>query len=151
MTLLKHWKAALIILICSGCGASHHLKKSEKHLAIAIAKGATVEQNTDTIYVDQVIEVPVIMADTVVKLTTDTIRVTKNGIETKILIRDKKVYIKQVVHAPPITVRRTIVVNHSKTIKAGKSIWELIQAFIMGVVIGGAGVYLFGFFRDRRK
>jgi len=125
------------VVILSGCGPANLLKRSQELERRAIAKGAIVTHKTDTIFQEVQIQVPVIKMDTVVKLTTDTIRVKQNGIDTKIVIRDKKVYIKQVVHPPPITVRRTIYVNNTKTIKTGKTGFEYWSAAI--------GMLIFGF------
>jgi len=132
-----------LIAILSSCGPAALLKRSQELERRAIAKGAIVTNKVDSVFQDVVVEVPVIMMDTVVSLQHDTITFTKNNIETKILVRDKKIYINQVVSPKPIIVRQTVYITKTKTIKAGKTNFEywsfgigfLIFGFVLGAIL----------------
>lgn len=124
----------IILLILSSCSASNQLKRANKLISKAEAKGAT--WSIDTVF--QTIEIvrESIKLDTVVDYTTDTIVVTKDKLITKVLIneKEKKVYIES--KLPADTVVKVVTHTVTKTITAGKNniLW-IVLAVIAGVVV----------------
>lgn len=131
-----------ILVLMSGCGATYHLRKSKEHELKAIALGAIVRP--DTVYKEIKVLVPEIRFDTLVQKVNfkDTIFVTNDSIITKVKVDVVRhtVFVQSKAPTRTITIKQPIAVT--RTIKAGKSIWELIQAFIAGVAIGVMGYAL---------
>ncbi len=117
----------VILLSCQGCGAPFHLKRAKYHENKAIALGAKVEEKTDTVFKYVNVPVPEIKVDTVFAVTNDTITFTKDSIQYKILIRDKKVYFHVQSKPKYFRVKQTIFVNKTKTISSGYTTFDIIK------------------------
>jgi len=115
------------VVIFSGCGASHHLKRAKFHIAKAEALGASIEVKSDTIVQFKDVPFPVVKFDTVFNVSHDTVRFTKDSIEYKVLVRNNKVYIHSQSKPRYFRVKETVYVNKTTTIKAGFTAWDIIK------------------------
>lgn len=125
-------------MILSGCGPNFYLKKSERNLKKAIAKGASV--TADTIYIENQVFVPEVKTDTVFgSQEGDTVVIEKDRLKIKYVnLPGEKVYIEGECESDTIYVKTPVAVTN--TIKAGKSIWNYTHwfaiLFFFGVFCG---------------
>lgn len=124
----------IILFTLSSCGASYHLKQSERHLRKAIEKGAEVAD--DTVYVTKEIIIPEVKLDTVFKAQQkDTVFLTKDKLKIKyVKLPGDSVFIQG--ECEPDTVKIEIPVEINREISAGYSIWKLIMFSLIALVIG---------------
>jgi len=131
----------LIIVLGTSCSPSNQLRRAERLIRKAEAKGAQWSNVsvTDTVWRVDTVRITGGRFDTLVKYSTDTITVTKDKVVTKIKITPgKTVYVetkcpdKVVIKRVPYTVTKTT----TKTIKAGYSLFQIIGGIIFGIVLG---------------
>jgi len=130
--------ASLIILTAS-CGPNYHLKRSQYHKRMAIAKGAEIK--SDTVYTDRVVITP--GDSTVVTLpgaNTVTFRDTVIY-QDRIKIRVRRDTLRETIHVecPPDTVRISVPIAVHETIKCGIPWW-------IWAIIGALGAVIVAFF-----
>ena len=130
----------IIVFSLTSCGAGYHLRKAEKHLALAVAKGAEVK--ADTVFKE--IPIEKVHIDTVVhnitmeKLLRDTITITQKDVQVKIkyVPKENKVVVR--VNSKPQIKRVPVIVT--KKIMTGHSNWDMIilgwVALTIGFLIG---------------
>lgn len=128
-------------LFLASCGPANQLRRAERLIAKAEAKGALWSNVsvTDTVWRVDTIRVAGGSLDTLVKWSTDTITVTKDKIITKVKITPSKtVYIETKCPDKVITRKTvyTITKNTTKTIKAGYTLLEVIGIGIFGLLLG---------------
>jgi hypothetical protein len=147
ISLLITFILMVVLMTCQSCGPAYHLKRSKYHELKAIAKGAKVENQTDTIVKDSLIYLPATEADTLARNVNfqDTVYLDSKDVRTvvKVDVVKRTVYIHSVCKPKTITVRQKFYITKSRTISAGKTLFEYWSAFVMGIVIGviGTGVY----------
>lgn len=126
----------LIILLftLSSCGASYHLKQSERHLRKAIEKGAKVAD--DTVYITKEVIVPEVRLDSVfTSLPGDTVFLTKDKLKIKYVnLPGDSVFIEG--KCDPDTVKIEIPVVINREISAGYSVWKIIMFSLIALVLG---------------
>jgi hypothetical protein len=131
------------IILLSGCGANYHLRKAERHLATAVAKGAQVK--VDTVFKE--IQIEKVRVDTVVhnitleKLLRDTITVTQKDVQVKIkyVPKENKVQVRVNSTKPrivrvPVIVTKKIMAGHSNADMIILSCVALVFGFFTGVI-----------------
>jgi hypothetical protein len=127
-----------LALILSGCGPAFYLRKSERNLKKAIAKGAII--TADTVYIEKQIFVPEVKTDTIFESQQgDTVVIQKDRLKIKYVnLPGEKVYIEGECAADTVYIKTPVAVT--KTIKAGKSIWNYTHwfaiLFFFGCVVG---------------
>lgn len=126
----------IILIILSGCSPKWHLKQADKHMRLALAKGAV--QHVDTVLVERQVIVPELRIDTLYREVnfTDTIVVTKDNVITKVKVNtvEKDIYIKTI--CPPDTLKIDVPITVLKEIKTGLDWWWLVVAGFIGLSLG---------------
>lgn len=125
--------ASLIILTAS-CGPNYHLKRSQYHKRMAIAKGAEIK--SDTVYTDRVVITPgdsTTIFIPVTKLKDSLVTVYQDRV--KISYRTIHDTLRFHVECPPDTLKISVPIAVHETIKCGIPwwIWAIIGA--LGAVI----------------
>jgi major membrane immunogen (membrane-anchored lipoprotein) len=138
-------KYSLIVvgLLLTACSASWHVRKAEKHIAIAESKGAKwfEKVKTDTIVKDTTIFIKgESLKDTFSINGADTIFITTEKIVTKLVVdcKNKKGSIDIKCPDNIVTVPQKYYVNRTitKSLKAGYSLFDLIGAGLLGAFMG---------------
>jgi len=126
----------ILALILSSCGAANQLKRAERLIAKAEAKGA--KWSVDTVYVTKEVIVPEVKFDTVIQKVnfTDTLTIVKDNIVTKVKVNTitKEIFVST--KCPPDTIRIEVPVRIDKSIKAGYTLLQLIGMMVFGIVLG---------------
>jgi hypothetical protein len=126
----------LILITLSSCGPAHHLRKSEKHLKKAVAKGAVVKP--DTVFKTIEVITPKIKFDTVLRQVNfrDTITVEKDKVITRIKYDTVSQTIFVQTECPPDTVyvKTAAVIKNEITCPPKDNKWKWI-AIALGVAI----------------
>lgn len=144
-------KYLIILLLLSSCSANWHLKRSEKHKMLAIAKGATVSR--DTVFSDVEFFLPEDRIDTLVRVQTfrDTIRIEKDRIVWKIKVNEveKEVFVQGTVKPDTIFIRVPTIITDK--IKTGISVLTVVQWSIFSALLGALALLIFYFWKIRGK
>lgn len=134
---MGYFKYLLIIIILASCApkATRQLRRAEKLIRKAELNGANWK--TDTVFVTKEIITEKQTVDTLFKFTTDTIRITKDRIVTKIKVSPKTIYVHS--ECLPDTVKIQVPVTVTKTIEAPPCYqwikwWWLVLAFGGGIL-----------------
>lgn len=123
----------IVFALTAGCSANYHLRKAEKHIALAEAKGAKWKEDVkvDTIYRDTTIVVEGnSMDDTFGFVDHDTVTLTKEKIVTKLVIDCKAKTGSAKVECPDkiVKVPQKYYVNRriTRSIKTGLATWLVV-------------------------
>lgn len=135
----------ILCILLSSCGASYNLRRAERHIAKAVAKGAEIKD--DTVYKEITVIVPSSRAEQVITAPNwaDTVVVTKDSITVKILripgttTTPETVYIQA--ECPEKTVTKKVPIAIKRQIKAGYTLWDMI---ILALVCLAVGYFLIG-------
>lgn len=145
-------KYILIILILSGCGANHYLRKAKSNIAKAIERGADVK--ADTVF--QVVEF------TAPRLSFETTLTNPNWQDTLILRGKDSIQVKifrvpatltkpEIVYVaadcPEQTVEKEIPIGINQEISSGYSLWDMIITAVAFAVIGYVGRIVYMMFK----
>ena len=129
-------KYLALLFLLTACGPAFHLRQAQKHIKKALLKGAVA--NVDTFYVDREIIVPSIKFDTVTayKTLTDTIRIVKNGIVTKIKVDTVNRDIFVETECPPKIVTVRVPYTVTTEIKTGFQWWWFVVVAVVCLALG---------------
>lgn len=145
MGIIKNLYYCLIAITLLGCGANHHVRKAEYHIAKAESKGAVWKQSekVDTIYRDTTIVVEGnSMDESFSFIERDTVTIEKEKIVVKTIVDCKKKTANTKVVCPDkiVKVPQKYYINRriTRTLKTGLSNWQIGGFCLMGVFIGFA-------------
>lgn len=134
-------KYILLVLLLSGCGANHYMRRAERNLARAIEHGAKVE--ADTIRKTVTFVAPSMSFSTTLEAPNwqDTVVLRgKDSIQVKIFrvpatpTEPEKVYVKA--DCPPQLVQKEIPIAVNRKISSGYGLWDVIIAAATFFVLG---------------
>jgi hypothetical protein len=132
---------AIVLMTLSSCGPSHHLRKSQKHLKKAIARGAKI--TADTTWKTLPIITPEIKFETTLKPVNvkDTLiaRDKESRAATKVFIHKTDTLIRSVfieTTCPKDTVFITVPVAVTNEIKTPRGFWYYFQFIAIALVVG---------------
>lgn len=134
-----------LVALLTGCGPAYHLRKAERHIAKAKAKGAVVSY--DTIIKPIVFTVPksdfkLKLGDITIKtLTTDTIYVPGKTGEAK--VRIDTVTNTVFVECPEQEVKIEVPVAVTEKIEAGHGFWTDVLVSLISIVAGAIAMFIY--------
>jgi hypothetical protein len=136
---MKKQKLTIILslaLILSSCGPNFYLRKAERNLKKAIDKGAVI--TADTVFIEKQVFIPEVKTDTVFESQEgDTVVIQKDRLKIKYVnLPGEKVYIEGKCESDTVFIKTPVAVT--KTIKAGKSIWNYTHWFAILFFFGCA-------------
>lgn len=127
----------IIATLISACApkATRQLRRAEKLIRKAELNGA--EWKTDTVYVTKEVITEKQVLDTIVQFTTDTIRISKDRVVTKIKVSPKTIFVHS--ECLPDTIRIEVPIQVNREIEAPSCYqfikwWWLLIAFGAGVL-----------------
>jgi hypothetical protein len=141
----------LLLFILSACGPTWHLKQSEKHRLIAIAKGAKIK--ADTVFRDRIVITEKHVMDSNVQFRNlyDTVVVEKNKVLTKIKIDTLHHNIYVHTECPSDTIKIRVPVSVNDSVNAGYTTWQLIGAGFAGLILAGLAIGIYIWLRIRKQ
>ena len=158
---MKNLILIIAVTLLTGCSAAWHLKKAEKHILIAESKGAKWKDiiKTDTVVKDTTIFIEGSTLDDTFGFTgneQDTVFIErKDGVKAKLSINSKAKKGSAKIECPDniVNVPQKYYINRriTRTVKAGFTTWQAIQAGIIGAFFGLVAGLLIGWFRQRKQ
>jgi len=132
----------ILLVVLTSCGAGYHLRKAEKHIQKALAKGATIK--LDTLFKTVPVKVPGIKADfgpTIVH-EGSTVVLTKDSIITRIKrMKGDTMFVES--ECPPRVVYQKVPYTVTQTIKANSGLpWWVIPLCLCIGFVSACGLLL---------
>ncbi len=145
MAIIKKYYPGIFVILLFACGANHHVRKAEYHIAKAESKGAVWKQSerVDTVYRDTTIVVEGNSLDESFGFVdSDTVVIEKEKIVVKIVIDCKKKTANTNVNCPDkiVKVPQKYYINRriTRTLKTGLSNYQVGGFCLMFLFIGFA-------------